>query len=184
MRVKREIAPLLRSPVDEATEHTFGGGRSGTMTDDAPNPHGFLASRLDLLFRTVHPQDRKPYTSAEVAKAINDAAGENAISAGYVWQLRTGRRDNPTYRQLIAISRFFDVSPTFFFEEAEPRRGEVPADAALALKDDAVREIALRAAGLSEGSLRTIADMLANARALEESSTRRGRRLARQANDA
>jgi transcriptional regulator with XRE-family HTH domain len=160
-----------------------GGGGSSTVADDAPRPDGFFASRLDLLFRTVHPQDRKPYTSAEVAKAINDAAGENTISPGYVWQLRTGRRGNPTYRQLIALSRFFDVSPTFFFEEAETQRGAVPADAALALKDDAVREIALRAAGLSERSLKTIADMVANARALEDTGHRRTRR-ARQAGDA
>jgi transcriptional regulator with XRE-family HTH domain len=159
-------------------------GGGSIMTDDSPHPDRFFASRLDLLFRTVHPQDRKPYTAAEVAKAINDAAGENAISAGYVWQLRTGRRDNPTYRQLIALSRFFDVSPTFFFEEAETQRGAIPADAALALKDDAIREIALRAAGLSDRSLKTIADMIANARALEDSSLRRTRRPARQRGDA
>jgi transcriptional regulator with XRE-family HTH domain len=153
------------------------------MTDDAPNPDGFLASRLALLFRTVVREDGKPYTTAQVAQAIS-AAGENTISGAYLWQLKTGRRDNPTYRQLIALSRFFDVSPTFFFAEAETQRGAVPADAALALKDDAIREIALRAAGLSERSLKTIADMVANARALEESGTRRSRRPARQANDA
>jgi transcriptional regulator with XRE-family HTH domain len=154
------------------------------MADDAPNPGGFLAARLDLLFRTVvNPADSKPYSVAAVARAINDATGDSAISAGYVWQLKTGRRDNPTYRQLIALSRFFDVSPTFFFEEAETARGAIPADAALALKDDGVREIALRAAGLSERSLKTIAEMVANARALEDASSRRGRRPARQAGD-
>jgi hypothetical protein len=55
----------------------------------------------------------------------------------------------------------------------------VPADAALALKDDAIREIALRSVGLSERSLRTIADMIANARALEGASPRRARRPGR-----
>jgi transcriptional regulator with XRE-family HTH domain len=153
------------------------------MTDDAPNPEGFLASRLDLLFRTVLREDRKPYTTAQVAAAIS-AAGENTISGAYLWQLKTGRRDNPTYRQLIALSRFFGVSPAYFFDEAETQRGAVPADAALALKDDAIREIALRSVGLSERSLRTIADMIANARALEAPSPRRGRRPAGQASDA
>ena len=66
-------------------------------TDDAPNPEGLFASRPDRLFRTVHPRDRGPYTPAEVA-AINAAAGDNAISATYMWQLETGRRDNPTYK--------------------------------------------------------------------------------------
>jgi transcriptional regulator with XRE-family HTH domain len=155
------------------------------MADDTPNPGGFLAARLDLLFRTVvNPADGKQYSVAAVARAINDATGDSAISAGYVWQLKTGRRDNPTYRQLIALSRFFGVSPAFFFEEAETARGAIPADAALALKDDGVREIALRAAGLSERSLKTIAEMVANARALEDASSRRTRRPARQAGDA
>jgi transcriptional regulator with XRE-family HTH domain len=153
------------------------------MSDDTPNPEGFLASRLDLLFRTVLREDRKPYTTAQVAEAIS-AAGENTISGAYLWQLKTGRRDNPTYRQLIALSRFFGVSPAYFFDEAETQRGAVPADAALALKDDAIREIALRSVGLSERSLRTIADMIANARALEGPSPRRARRPARQPNDA
>lgn len=153
------------------------------MADDVPNPGGFLASRLDLLFRTVVREDGRPYTTAQVAQAIS-AAGENTISGAYLWQLKTGRRDNPTYRQLIALSRFFDVSPAFFFAEAETQRGAVPADAALALKDDAIREIALRSVGLSERSLRTIADMIASARALESSSPRRGRRPARPASDA
>lgn len=153
------------------------------MTDDTPNPDGFLATRLDLLFRTALREDGKPYTTAQVAAAIS-AAGENTISGAYLWQLKTGRRDNPTYRQLIALSRFFNVSPTFFFEEAETQRGAVPADAALALKDEAIREIALRSVGLSERSLRTIADMIANARALEDPRPRRGRRPAGQANDA
>ena len=120
------------------------------MSDDTPNPEGFLASRLDLLFRTVVREDRKPSTTAQVAKAIS-AAGENTISGAYLWQLKTGRRDNPTYRQLIALSRFFGVSPAFFFDEAETQRGAVPADPTLALKDDAIREIACARSGCRSG---------------------------------
>ena len=137
------------------------------MTDDAPHPDGLFASRLDHLFRTVHPHDRGPYTPAEVAAAINAAAGGDVISATYMWQLKTGRRDNPTYKHLIALSRFFGVSPAYFFDEAETERGAVPPEVALALRDDAVRDLALRAAGLSEHSLKAIASMVDSARALE-----------------
>jgi transcriptional regulator with XRE-family HTH domain len=126
-----------------------------------------IASRLDHLFRTVHPPDRGRYTPADVAAAINAEAGERVISATYLWQLRTGRRDNPTYRHLVALARFFGVSPMYFFDDAELARGAVPAEVAVALKDDEVREIALRAAGLSERSLRAIKDMVENARAVE-----------------
>jgi hypothetical protein len=74
-------------------------------------PEGPFAERLDRLFRTVHPKDRGPYTPAEVADAINQAAGERVVSGTYLWLLRTGQRDNPTMKHLIAIARFFSVPP-------------------------------------------------------------------------
>jgi hypothetical protein len=77
------------------------------MADSADPPGTLLADRLDHLFRTVHPKDRGPCTHAEVAEAINAAAGDSVISATYVWQLRTGRRDNPTRRHLSALAAFF-----------------------------------------------------------------------------
>lgn len=154
------------------------------MPEDGLHPDGLLASRLDLLFRTVHPAGRGPYTPAEVAAAINASEGAETISATYLWQLKTGRRDNPTYKHLIALARFFDVSPTFFFPDSETQRGEVPAEVKLALQDDSIRQIALRAAGLSERSLTVIADMVSNARTLEDSRPRRGRRATRPADEA
>jgi hypothetical protein len=75
-----------------------------------------------------------------------------------VWQLRTGRRDNPAYKLLTGLSRFFGVSPTYFFDQAQTERGTIPPEAALALRDDAVRDIALRSAGLSQRSLKVVAD--------------------------
>ena len=149
---------------------------------DAPRPQETLiASRLEHLFRTVHPAGRGPYTPGEVAAAINAEAGDNVISGQYVWQLRTGRRDNPTYRHLIAISRFFGVSPMYFFDESDAGRGAIPAEVAVALQDDAVRDLALRAAGLSEHSLKAISDMVDSARALQESGPQPARRGIRRA---
>jgi transcriptional regulator with XRE-family HTH domain len=136
----------------------------------AGKPHrekALLADRLDHLFRTVHPRDRGPYTPAEVAETINKAAGEKAISSTYVWQLRTGRRDNPTQRHLSALAAFFGVSPMYFFSNAEAARDAIPPELITALKDGGVREMALRAAGLSDRSLQAIRDMIESARAVE-----------------
>ena len=136
----------------------------------AEEPHtrrGHLSDRLEYLFRTVHPKDRGPYTPAEVAEAVNEAAGERVISSTYVWQLRTGRRDNPTQRHLSALAAFFGVSPMYFFDETEADRDAVPPELVAALKDDDVRDMALRATGLSERSLRAIRDMIESARAVE-----------------
>lgn len=57
-------------------------------------PEGIFAERLDLLFRTIHPKDRGPYTPAEAADAINRAAGEKVVSGTYLWLLRTGQLGN------------------------------------------------------------------------------------------
>jgi len=135
---------------------------------DVPNPDGLIASRLEHLFRNMHPADRGAHTPGDVAAAINAEAGEDGISGQYIWLLRTGRRDNPTYKHLIAISRFFGVSPMYFFEESETDRGTVPAEVAVVLQDDAVRDLALRAAGLSERSLKAISDMVDSARSLQD----------------
>ena len=130
-------------------------------------PEGFFAERLDHLFRTVHPKDRGSYTPAEVAEAINAAPGERVVSGTYLWLLRTGQRDNPTMKHIIAISRFFGVPPTYFFPDDTMQQDGVPAHLAAALSDDKVREMALRAAGLSDRSLTAITDMINSARTME-----------------
>lgn len=130
-------------------------------------PEGHFAERLDRLFRTVHPKDRGPYTPAEAAGAINAGAGERVVSGTYLWLLRTGQRDNPTMKHLIAIARFFGVPPAYFFPDDVARQDAVPAEVVAALSDDKVREMALRAAGLSDRSLKAITDMINSARAVE-----------------
>ena len=137
------------------------------MVRDDSGQGGLLADRLDHLFRTVHPKDRGPYTPAEVAEGINKAVGDRTISSTYIWQLRTGRRDNPTQRHLSALAAFFGVSPMYFFDDPEPGRDLFGPDLVAALKDDDVREMALRAAGLSNRSLRAIREMIESARVVE-----------------
>ncbi len=153
------------------------------MPDDAPNPDGLLARRLDHLFRTVHPATRKGYTPAEVAAAMNKAAGARVTSGTYLWQLRTGRKDNPTYKVLMGLADFFGVSPTYFFEDGAVERGVLPPEVVAALQDDAVRDIALRAAGLSEHSLQVIAETVSLARERDEARRRATRRPRGQASE-
>lgn len=133
--------------------------------DDASK--GLFARRLDHLFKTVHPKGRGPYTNPEVAKAINEAAGTNVISQAYIWQLRKSVKDNPTHKHISALAAFFGVSPMYFFADDEADRDSVPSDLVQALKDDAVRDVALAAAGLSDTTLQAIRVMIDNARKLE-----------------
>lgn len=127
---------------------------------------GTLAAKVNHLFRTVRPRSGGEYTFEEVAEAIR-AKGGPTISATYLWQLRKGLRDNPTKRHLEALAGFFGVPPAYFFDDAEAKRIDAELALLTALRDAPVRQIALRANGLSAKSLETIAEMVDRVRELE-----------------
>jgi transcriptional regulator with XRE-family HTH domain len=132
---------------------------------DAPRPRT-LAEKVDRLFRTIHPSDQGEYTFEEVASAIRGHGGPT-ISATYLWQLRKGIRDNPTKKHLEALADFFGVSPAYFFDDAAAERIDAELSLLGALRDGSVRQIALRAFGLSPESLDTISEMIERVRQLE-----------------
>src|SRR3954466_15817155 len=101
-----------------------------------------LADRLDLLFRTVPPADRGPYSNKEVAAAIRERGG--SISDVYIWQLRTGRRTNPTKDHLEALAEFFDVDPAYFFDRRQSEEIRRDLLALRAMRNLKVRKVAAR----------------------------------------
>jgi transcriptional regulator with XRE-family HTH domain len=125
-----------------------------------------LAAKVDHLFRTVRPRSGGEYSFEDVAEAIR-AKGGPTISATYLWQLRKGKRDNPTKRHLEALAEFFGVPPAYFFDDTAAERVEAELGLLTALRDAPVRQIALRANGLSAKSLETIAEMVDRVRELE-----------------
>jgi ESX-1-secreted protein regulator len=131
-----------------------------------------LGERLEHLFRTVLRSDGREYSNEEVAAAIARDQ-QVGISASYIWYLRTGQRDNPTFKHLNALARFFGVPPAYFFDEQT--REDVEAELGLlsAMKDAGVRDVALRAAGLSTESLEAIREVIVRVRQLEGLSSRR-----------
>jgi transcriptional regulator with XRE-family HTH domain len=134
------------------------------MADDGARQRS-LAEKLDHLFETVHPA-RGEYTHQQVADAI-EAAGGPTISATYLWQLRNGKRDNPTMRHLEALSGFFGVPPTYFFDDDAAERVDAELELLVSLRDASVRQLALRASGLSADSLGALVDMVERVRKLE-----------------
>ena len=137
------------------------------MSETSSEP-GLLAQRLEHLFQTVFPKGGKPYTNVEVADAINAAAGEKVISQAYVWQLRKGIKDNPTRKHIAALAAFFGVSVLYFFEDSGEGDGAaLESEVKLVLQDEAVKDVAFRAAGLSDATLKMIQDMIDRARTLE-----------------
>jgi transcriptional regulator with XRE-family HTH domain len=125
-----------------------------------------LSDKVDRLFRTIHPPRRSEYSFEEVAEAIRQR-GRPTISATYIWQLRRGLRDNPTKKHIEALSDFFGVPPSYFFDDDDAKRVDAELELLTALRDFHVREVALRAFGLSAESLNAIRDMVERVRKLE-----------------
>lgn len=125
-----------------------------------------LAAKLNRLFSTVAPRGGGEYTYEDVAEAIRNKGGPT-ISATYLWQLRKGLRDNPTKRHLEALAGFFGVPPAYFFDSAEAERIDAELALLAALRDGPVRQIAMRANGLSAKSLEAITEMVDRVRELE-----------------
>ncbi|WP_130799294.1 helix-turn-helix domain-containing protein [Streptomyces otsuchiensis] len=118
-----------------------------------------LAEKIDALFRVVCRPSREQFSHEEVARACREATGES-FSATYLWQLRTGRRDNPTKRHLEALAAFFQVPVAYFFDDDEGTEIAKELELLGALREAGVRSVALRAVNLSPEGMGTISDMI------------------------
>lgn len=110
------------------------------MADDQSGTS--LADRLNLLFQTIHPGGRGPFTNKEVAVAIRERGG--SISDVYLWQLRTGRRDNPSRQCLQELADFFEIDPAYFFDDRRAEDIVRDLHALRAMRDLRVRAVAAR----------------------------------------
>lgn len=114
-----------------------------------------FGDRLNFLFDTVHPADRRPYSNDEVASAISDDGGTR-ISTTYIWYLRKGYRDNPTIKHVEALAAFFGVPPAYFFNEDTKFQVTQELKLVQALKSVGAQKLALRAGGLSDKSIESL----------------------------
>jgi len=128
---------------------------------------GVLAARLEHLIATVHPRNRGPYTNEEIAEGVNKKAGWKATSTTGIWQLRKGVRNDPSYPRLLAIANWFGVKPEYFYDEDVARNTDEQLDVLAAMRDNDVRDVALRSSRLSPKSLAAIKAMIDAAYALE-----------------
>jgi transcriptional regulator with XRE-family HTH domain len=113
-----------------------------------------LSEKLDTLLKTVQPL-RREYTNDEIARGCTEA-GKGTFSKTYVWQLRTGQRDNPTKRHLEALAAFFGVPVTYFFDDETAARVDSQLALATALRDAGVRDAALRISNLDDANRQSI----------------------------
>ncbi|WP_019201746.1 hypothetical protein [Tsukamurella sp. 1534] len=123
-----------------------------------------LAQRLNALIeREAHAG--RPRTNNALAQELRDRNPGLRVSGGYLSALRNGGRAHPSIELLRALSGYFEVPVDHF---TAPNTDEEAALAAeLVMREEGIRALALRAHGLGEASLASIAAIIDNARRLE-----------------
>lgn len=118
-----------------------------------------FARRLDFLFKTVTKPDGSEHSYEDVQQGTN-----KAVTAAYVWRLRTGKATNPGYWIIKALSDFFGVDPNYFFQDEEKAKTiieeRVNTNLAERFQDSSVRNVALRASELDEAGRQAILGMI------------------------
>jgi transcriptional regulator with XRE-family HTH domain len=125
---------------------------------------GVIAKRLDHLITTLHEPGRRPYSLREIARGINEAAGEQLISVQYLSALRRGNRAVPSFRILQAIADWFHIDVSYFSDDLSASRVDSQSEVFQALQDADVRAVALRASGLSAATLAAVKALMEDAR--------------------
>jgi transcriptional regulator with XRE-family HTH domain len=135
---------------------------------NAPPPASTFAERLDYLFRHVSPPGKAEYTYEEVAAGAATKGYE--ISAAYIWQLRKGKRDNPTLKYVEGLAAFFGVPASYFLDDDAQKLVLDQLELFASLRDAGVESLALRAHGLRPESIAALEAMVDRIRALEGTS--------------
>ncbi|MEU4198944.1 helix-turn-helix transcriptional regulator [Streptomyces sp. NPDC039022] len=133
-----------------------------------------LAEKLDRLFQERSRERGKSLSANDVATDINIRAGEQVISGNYIWQLRKGKRDNPTKRHIEALAEYFGVPAAHFHDQQDAGSGGAAADRAdqppellEAMQDAGVIAMAARFMDMSAESRTAVLEMIDRVRKLE-----------------
>ena len=122
--------------------------------------------KLNKLFEIMRNPAEPPLSNAAAAEAITKKTGVS-ISSAYMWQLRTGVKNNPTVQHLRAIAEFFGVAPSYLIDPGIDPQIDAQLNLIQALRDSGVRDLAMRASGLTPQSLNSLAAMVDHVRQLE-----------------
>ena len=122
-------------------------------------PTDKFSRRLDYLFKRITHSTGVEYTYDEVQQGTG-----NAVTAQYVWRLRTGNAKNPSYMMIVALSEFFGVEPAYFFQDEEKAKSQAE-DVAYERLVKQIREthmeaITMRASQLDETGREVLVGML------------------------
>ena len=73
---------------------------------------GLFAQKLEHLFQTRRKPDGSEYSEVEI-----EVATAQSVTHSYIYRLRKGLSQNPSYEKIKALANFFNVPPGYFFDE-------------------------------------------------------------------
>lgn len=126
-----------------------------------------LSEKLNKLFEIMRKPNAPALSNAAAAEAITRKTGVS-ISPAYLWQLRSGIKTNPTVQHLRAIATFFGVPASYLIDSGMDPEIDAQLNLLQALRDSGVRDLAMRASGLTPQALTSLAAMVDHARQLEQ----------------
>lgn len=137
------------------------------LSEPQPNDLEHLAERLDVLFTTVPRSDdsNEFHTSASVAEELRKQGID--VTSNHIRALRTGRRNNPSFRLLVGLAELFHVPIDYFVDDSVAQEIQESLDALVAIRGTAVQQIMLRAHGVSSESLDSVLNLLDQIRRIE-----------------
>lgn len=124
-----------------------------------------LARKLDRLFDAVPKPGGGRYSNESAAQALAELGV--TVTAQHLWHLRTGRRDNPSFRLLEGISRLFGVPIGYFSDEAIERQVSEQIATLASLRDSGVRSLLMRTQGVSPQNVQHLGAILEQIRRME-----------------
>lgn len=136
-----------------------------------------LADKINKLFQAF-TDDGREYSNEAVAQAISRTGV--GISQSYIWQLRKGKKDNPTMRHLQALANFFGVPAAYFLDDAvagevDGKLAQMAAEQASvneAFENGDIKLMAMRAGELSDQGRKQVMDLLDVVYKLEQAEHR------------
>lgn len=85
-----------------------------------------FADKLTRLFEILHPAGGRPLSTRELAARVKEHGGR--ISAGYISDLRTGKKTNPTMEHIVGIAAAFGVPAGYFIDKEIAERVDAELD--------------------------------------------------------
>ena len=123
-----------------------------------------ITEKINFLFSSKLSPDGDEYTYEEAAKGT-----DGVLSPSYIWNLRKGKKKNPSKDKIVALAHFFNVSPSFFFDEGNAEKTfEIDERIKNIINDPKVKQIALRALELNERNKDFILTLVEKAKELAE----------------